>query len=381
MNAKDIELFETILNKSQTKLKKFLAHELRRKGMKTTSKQGFLYAEGQIPIMLVAHMDTVHRNGPGLIFYTRDLNFCMSPNGIGGDDRCGVYMILKLLEKYRPHVLFCEDEESGGIGASLFSKSSINPDVNFIIELDRQGRNDAVFYDCDNEDFVEHITSFDFKEDYGTFSDISFIAPALKIAAVNLSCGYYHQHTTSEYINIPEMEHNIKEVGKILTTPSQKYEYVEKAYSWAGWHGGTRYSSDSKWGGYGTHYRFLMPLDAVCPSGFYIDFYDKTYRYVPGNKADLYAIDGSGGLWFLEEGDCAISLEDVNGVMNDDGTDIKYNFKYGKKYFTYTYDEYYGEYSYDDDDDDDDDADNKLAAIDAAVINSTLPWGEEEYDY
>ncbi|MEG1585026.1 MAG: hypothetical protein RR361_08245, partial [Anaerovorax sp.] len=205
----DLALFETILKKNQAALKKWLGRQLKDMGYKPTSKTGFLYAAGTHPVLLVAHMDTVHRRLPSDIFYTADFTKAMAQEGIGGDDRCGVYIILKLIKQLKCHVLFCEDEEAGGIGASRFAKSGIVPDVNYIVEFDRGNANDAVFYYCDNRDFTAFVTGFNFLEDWGSFSDISILAPALGIAAVNISCGYYEAHTTSEFVILPQMEATI----------------------------------------------------------------------------------------------------------------------------------------------------------------------------
>jgi hypothetical protein len=163
-----------------------------------------------------------------------------SPQGIGGDDRCGVYMILEVIKHYNCSVLFCEDEEIGGIGAEKFVQTKLaeSLDFNYIIEFDRKGENDAVFYNCDNPEFEEFITDKHFKTAYGTFSDISIIAPALKCAAVNLSCGYYNAHTTSEFVVMTEMENNIYEACAILekTTEKDKFKYVEGHYSYDDWY-------------------------------------------------------------------------------------------------------------------------------------------------
>ena len=82
-------------------------------------------------------------------------------------------MILLLMRKLRCHILFCEEEEVGGVGARKFTQSKLRPEVNYIVELDRRGTNDAVFYSCDNPDFTEFVCSFGFEENYGSFSDIS----------------------------------------------------------------------------------------------------------------------------------------------------------------------------------------------------------------
>lgn len=222
--------FEEIVRKPQQALKKVLMSELTHMGYRTKTKKGFIYAKGSLPVMLVAHMDTVHKEPVKTICYSKDGNIVMSPEGIGGDDRAGVYMILQIIRKHRCHVLFCEDEETGGIGAQEFAASNIRPEINYIVELDRRGSTDAVFYDCDNPQFTEFVTGFGFEEDMGSFSDISIIAPTLKVAAVNISAGYYCEHSRHEYVDLRVVEKNIGLVGKMVSAPSEKFEYMEAVY-------------------------------------------------------------------------------------------------------------------------------------------------------
>ena len=101
--------FENILVKSQKELKRALKKELQELRYSPISSKGFLYAKGTVPVLLVAHLDTVHREGVKIICYSKGGKILMSPQGIGGDDRAGVYMILQLLKSHRCHVLFCED--------------------------------------------------------------------------------------------------------------------------------------------------------------------------------------------------------------------------------------------------------------------------------
>lgn len=218
--------FEEVARKSQQALKQALISELGRIGYKTHSKKGFTYGAGSLPVLLVAHLDTVHRNPVKTICYSQNGRILMSPQGIGGDDRAGVYMILEIIRRRRCHVLFCEDEEIGGIGARRFVKSNIRPDINYIIELDRHGENDAFFYDCDNREFTDFVCGYGLEEAFGSFSDISIIAPHLGIAAVNISAGYYNEHTLHEYVNMDVMEKNIERVEKMVSTPSGEFAYI-----------------------------------------------------------------------------------------------------------------------------------------------------------
>lgn len=234
------EEFVKICKLEQKQLKNFLIMELYGYGYKdVVVGDGFVYAKGSIPFCLTAHMDTVHtetvrdtyefnKNGDYLI---------SSPQGIGGDDRCGVYMILNLLKKgYKPYVVFCEDEEIGCQGSKKFCKTNLINELKnckYIIELDRGNGNDAVYYDCDNEDFELFITSnTGYKTAQGSCSDISYLCPECKVAGVNLSCGYYNAHTLGEYVNMTEMKRTQDVVEKLLNTECIQYEYIEKVYKY-----------------------------------------------------------------------------------------------------------------------------------------------------
>lgn len=230
MTKKEIKLFKQICRFNQKNLKASLAYTLKSKYKEVVSEDGFLYAAGSFPVLLVAHMDTVHRELPkGFV----QENGCLSsPQGIGGDDRCGIYIILKCIKQFDCSVVFTEDEEIGGIGADAFARYAYENDLsfNYIVELDRRGSNDAVFYDCDNKAFAQFITKTgDYKTNYGSYSDICDIAPAVGAAAVNLSCGYYNAHTKDEYVVLSEMESSLKNLCSLLarTTKDDVFEYVK----------------------------------------------------------------------------------------------------------------------------------------------------------
>lgn len=232
--------FEKICRMSQKSLKNHVKQKLQMRYEEVIVDDGFVYAQGSFPVLLVAHLDTVHSKLPNMILYDKDQNIVSSPNGIGGDDRCGVYMIFEIIKKFNCSVLFCEDEEDGGIGANKFVKTDLarTLDFNYIIEFDRANANDAVFYSCDNYDFEKFITRDFYKINYGTYSDICDIAPVIGCAAVNLSCGYYKAHTKDEYVVLSDMENSIKAACDILarTTQNDKFEYVEY-FEYGAWNG------------------------------------------------------------------------------------------------------------------------------------------------
>lgn len=220
--------FDDVLRMRQKELKHYLVGYLKKAGYDIIKRKGFLYAEGEIPVLLVAHLDTVHHEIPSIICRSADARYIMSPQGIGGDDRCGVYMILQIINQVRCHVLFCEDEETGGQGAKAFESSGLKADINYIVEMDRRGNNDAVFYDCDNPEFTRFVCAFGFKEAIGSFSDISVVAPYLKTAAVNISAGYYNEHRLHEVIDSFAMQNNIERIIQMTRTQTVKYPYMKR---------------------------------------------------------------------------------------------------------------------------------------------------------
>lgn len=227
-----LEAFKNILNHSQEDLKIVLENFLESHGYKPTIGDGFLYAKGTIPILLVAHMDTVHKQKIKDIFYDEEQEILWSPQGIGGDDRCGVYIICKILgEKHRPHVLFLEDEEKGGVGAKKCVQTLKAPNVRYMIEIDRRGSDDCVFYRCDNEKFTEYVESFGFEKAIGTYTDIVDLSKEWKIASVNVSAGYYNEHTLQEYICYDDVLKTSERIVDMLKDDDKTYwQYIEKKY-------------------------------------------------------------------------------------------------------------------------------------------------------
>lgn len=228
---------ETFIKPSQKELFKMLRKKYKNSIIK---KDKYILVMGEAPVMLISHMDTVHTERVKHICKSPDGNILMSPQGIGGDDRCGIYALVKVYDSspIKPWLLFTCDEEIGALGAEAFADDYVDAklpkeldDLKLLVEVDRKGSKDAVYYNCDNKEFEEYITSKGFITDFGSFSDISVIAPELGVAAVNLSSGYYNAHTLHEYINREELEAVIKSIIEITADSTKlefpKYKYIE----------------------------------------------------------------------------------------------------------------------------------------------------------
>jgi hypothetical protein len=241
MNKVNVKLMTTLIQNNQRYTKKLLSHFLRNyyeEGSVFETKD-YLYAIGDIPIALVAHMDTVFEaNIPAerQVLYDKSKGIMFCPQGGGFDDKAGIYAILQIVKSgLRPHVIFTTDEETGALGASALAiKTCPFKDLRYIIQLDRRNVDDCVFYDCDNPEFVKYVEEFGFVEHFGTFSDISVLCPAWGVAGVNLSVGYEHEHTRYEILYVRALNETIKKVKAMLSIEEiPSFKYIPLAYTFA----------------------------------------------------------------------------------------------------------------------------------------------------
>lgn len=179
--------------------------------------KNYIVACGDIPVALVAHLDTVFDEPPREVFYDIRKGVCWSPDGLGADDRAGVFAILNIIQRgLRPHVIFTMGEEVGGIGAQALAENYLFKELLYMIELDRQGENDMVFYQCYCPAFISYVGKFGFLEKLGSYSDISFLMDKWRTCGVNLSIGYKDEHSYGELLYVDAMFATINKVIEML---------------------------------------------------------------------------------------------------------------------------------------------------------------------
>ena len=262
LSLNDYKLFEQLVSLKQSTLMKTMDTYLRRNYDNVISTSKYICAKGDIPIALVAHLDTVFKSPVENLYYDTRKNVMWSPEGLGADDRAGVFAIVKIIKMgYRPHIIFTTDEEIGGVGAEQITKDMEFPfeDMKYIIQLDRRGTNDCVFYDCDNPAFTEYVESFGFTEAWGSFSDISFICPHWMVAGVNLSIGYKDEHSFGETLHVSPMLATIDKVVQMLKDADkcEHFYYVPAKYSYSaayGWNSAWTYPTEADTGYYTCHH-------------------------------------------------------------------------------------------------------------------------------
>lgn len=237
LTQEQLDILLTLVNLDQKPTKELASKFLCNYYDKIIETPDYIAAVGEIPIALIAHMDTVFDREKSYkeVYYDEKQGVLWSPQGAGFDDKAGVAAIMEIVSRgYKPHIIFTTDEECGGIGAAavIHNKKPFR-NLKYCIELDRRGKDDCVFYDCDNEEFVKYVETFGFKENWGTFSDIGVICPNWGIAGVNLSIGYESEHTKQEILRTGWYLDTIDRVVTMLeNVPSQTFKYVACKNPW-----------------------------------------------------------------------------------------------------------------------------------------------------
>ncbi len=201
-------------------------------------KQRFLYVPGKRKdrCLLLAHADTffdrdyINKEVKNSLKLENGVYSSTSPEcGIGADDRAGCAM-LWLLRDSGHSLLILDGEEHGQVGSHYLKEHEpeLFEEINshtFMLQLDRRYQHDYRFYDLPVSDaFREYvITETGYTDSDGPGrTDIGTLAE--KICAVNLSVGYYDEHTPNERLVVSEWENTLKIVRTMLAKPLMQYK-------------------------------------------------------------------------------------------------------------------------------------------------------------
>lgn len=180
-------------------------------------------------VVLVAHADTVWNKGYARKVKAGTAGFFKVEGGrivsthptagLGADDRAGL-AILWLLKSLGHSLLILDGEEIGCHGAkSAFAAigEELNKEHQFAVEFDRMGAHDFKCYYVGSDAFRSYVaeqTGYT-EPNRSSFSDICWISDPM--CGVNLSVGYYHEHTQGEYLVISEWLNTLHVAKKWLS--------------------------------------------------------------------------------------------------------------------------------------------------------------------
>ena len=247
-----LEVFKVASTRVEAKMVVFIVDKVREMGLTPVidvfGNISITKGEAKAYPTFTAHMDTVHsyHNGFNAMIKTIDGEPTIGAQddsgkqvGVGGDDKCGIYVCLRLLEKVENiKIVFFSQEEVGGVGSKAFDDSFFN-NSKFVGSVDRKGAKDfatshsgskrvSKTFLTDVDPVVkkhgrEHVT--------GGFTDAFNITTT--VSCFNMSCGYYTPHTSTETVIISEVEETLKFCLDIIKTCKKTYYFVKpKPYSY-----------------------------------------------------------------------------------------------------------------------------------------------------
>ena len=138
--------------------------------------------------------------------------------GIGGDDKCGVFVCLSLfLEMDILKGAFFVEEEIGMLG-SKEACSEFFENVGYAIQFDAPSANwitevcsGVKIFDSEFKDKIKTVLSeggyTNFSND--PFTDVNQLSQKFDFNCLNLGCGYYEQHRDSEYVVVDEVNKSL----------------------------------------------------------------------------------------------------------------------------------------------------------------------------
>lgn len=209
---------------------------------------------------IVAHTDEVHRDHPKdftVVKTGEEMLFGFSPMrkdfvGIGADDKNGIWVCLKCLEEF--DVLKCAffvSEEIGCIGSGKADMKFFD-NCRYVLQCDRKGSSDLITKAsntalCSSE-FIDAVKpkKFRYKQECGAMTDVLILKQrGLKVSCVNISCGYYHPHSSTEFTIISDLINCLEFVRNIVRTCTKTYphKYQEPINTFSRSYGFNNYTS------------------------------------------------------------------------------------------------------------------------------------------
>nr|DAY86202.1 MAG TPA: cellulase [Caudoviricetes sp.] len=155
-------------------------------------------------------------------------------NGIGADDKNGIWVCLKCLEKFdNLKCVFFVGEEQGCIGSRQADMKFFD-DCRFVLQCDRKGNSDFISNIYGNplcsSQFIKDASlgEHGYMEERGMQTDVQTLRQrGLEISCANISCGYYYPHTPHEMTNIADLKKCLTLVEHIVENCREVYTHKE----------------------------------------------------------------------------------------------------------------------------------------------------------
>lgn len=219
-------------------------------------EEQFIYIPGtrKDKVLLVAHSDTVHSKATKIAYYKDQYFSAIPDNGIGADDRAGCNILWKL-RNLGHSLLIPNAEEKGCKGSRYLMRGKGWPELiashNFVLQFDRRNSSDLVSYSVGSHEFSTFLEKEmkGYKRTQGSYTDICVLCDDSKHendkapCAVNISIGYYNEHTSTESLNIRQWNRTLSRVYELLSKENLP-SFKQKSYRYSSHHSGRTWDDD-----------------------------------------------------------------------------------------------------------------------------------------
>jgi di/tripeptidase len=212
--------------------------------------------EGEFYPCIVAHTDTVHKidtiniheeqhkdSKGNLSLSLKAYNDLGGPTGIGGDDKCGVFACLQLLEVFDViKVALFVTEEVGCLGSKEADPEFFS-NVGYAIQFDAPHDYMVTEY-CYGVKVFETDSEFESKAKkvlsegmlsepqymQHPYTDVWQLRKKFDFSCINFSIGYHNYHTPNEYVVVHEVFAGMNTGKKLIEElGNQKYEFIHRS--------------------------------------------------------------------------------------------------------------------------------------------------------
>ena len=230
------------------KIRKFIWNWIRQNVPDTKivcDKYGNMYVtrgESETYPCIVAHLDQVQeKHAKDFTCYeVEDIIIGFSPKkkeqqGLGADDKVGIWIGLKCLQKFgHMKLAFFVGEEVGCKGSGEANMDFFK-DCRFVIEPDRRGSTDLITQICwtslCSDEFLKDTgyRKFGYRETDGMITDIETLKDrGLEVSCINVSSGYFKPHTDYEFVCKPAILNCLAFIEHIVETCTKVYPHVDR---------------------------------------------------------------------------------------------------------------------------------------------------------
>lgn len=298
---------------------------------------------------VVAHLDQVQtKHSPdfrvlefdGRLFGFSAMN--ARQEGLGADDKNGIWVALKCLETFDAIKVALFREEEVGCCGSSDADMSFFTDCRFAIQADRRNGGDLITdiggRICSDEfldDIADICDARGYKETSGLMTDVETLCDnGIGVSCINFSCGYYNPHTDQEFTVVSELVNCLGFAVEVIRRCTKVYTHkrVAAPRGYWGYGGSYGWSSDKDDWKYGYYHNSKADDKEEANGGYsgygydeevvlvdfkdYESLEDAIYDFIYENAENNIPLDE---LWYYISADCetyGISYEDFCAIAD-----------------------------------------------------------------